>query len=93
MKKTYYEFIKYINECIHNSEIDDQRFDRFINCNGDYEEGGVVIEYSKISSIKKFYDATNSYNKSKISDLINISVGGIDKVYNIVLEWTKNKVK
>ena len=87
--KTYDEFLFEIS----NRRYCKDRIKRLLESETSYEEDNVVVTLSKICSIRKFFEATNDYNRSKISNLINNDIGNIDKVYNIVLEWVKHTRK
>lgn len=87
--KSYNEFIR-ITKLMENPEYDSTRFERLLtSVGGNFD--GVDISNSKLSSIVMFYEGTNEFNQTKISTLINNSIGNIDRVNNIVIEYYKIK--
>ena len=88
--KSYNEFIITINNSIH-PDFDVSRFDYMIEQIGDCVIDNVSISSSKISSIRRFYEDTNSYNRSKIMNLINTNIRNIDKVHKLVIDYEKLK--
>ena len=71
--KSYNEFIKMV-DMITSFDFDCTRFDRLIESNNGID--GIEISSSKIFSIKRFYESTNHYNRSKMVELININFEG-----------------
>jgi hypothetical protein len=67
------------------------RFDDILESEGDYEEDGFVIPYSKIASMKRFYETTNEHNRAKIREMINNNIENADRAYNLVLEAEYHK--
>ena len=89
MLKSFEEF-KRTSRLFENPEFDPFRFERFY----EWTEGlleGINISRSKYSMILRFYESTNDYNKTKITDLINNSMSNLDKVHRIVLDYEKIK--
>lgn len=88
--KTYNEFISII-EKEEDPNYDIGRFVRLIDQTEDCTIDEVDISYSKVSSIRRFYEDTNHYNRVKIVDLINTNIRNINKVHKIVIDYEKNK--
>lgn len=84
--KSYEEFLR-STSLFEDCDFDPCRFDRVINGEDDI----IDISKSKLSSIIRFYESTNEYNRTKIMDLINISKNNITKVYKIVLDYEEHK--
>jgi len=81
----------YMMECINNINYNSSRIYIIMESDGDYKEDNIIISSSKISSIRRFYESTNEFNRAKITNLINNNIGNIDKVHNIVMEYIKLK--
>jgi len=88
---TLYEDFIFMCEVLENPEFDLSRTERLMESDNLFEEKGISISGSKLSSIKRFYKNTNVYNQAKISNLINNNIRNIDKVYNLVLEYENIK--
>lgn len=85
--KTYSQFISALN----NSLYSYGRFEHLLEQDGDCEIDGVVISYSSISTIRRFYNNTNDYNRVKISEMINNNIRNIDRVIALIREYEKYK--
>ena len=86
--KSYNEFMRVIS-LLKNPDYDSTRFACLIE--GKINIDGKILTTSKISSIIRFYESTNDYNRSKVAELINISMDNFDNVYKIVLDYEKAK--
>lgn len=84
--KSYQNFLR-VSSLFEDPGFDPFRFDRVL----EGEHDAVDISESKLSSIIRFYESTNEYNRTKIMDLINISKNNITKVYKIVLDYEEHK--
>ena len=80
------DFIR-VCEKLDDPDYDSSRFDRLLEFKDDSVFDGINIERSMVSSIKRFYENTNEYNRSKISNLININIRNFEKVHRIVLDY------
>lgn len=88
--KTFDEF-KRVADIIKTPNYDSTRFDRLIESESGID--GLIISPSKISSISRFYERTNSYNRSKITELINTNIRNVDKVHKLAIDYEKYKQK
>jgi hypothetical protein len=52
---------------------------------------GIEINRNKISTIQRFYESTNEYNRTKISKMINNDIDNIDVVYELILTANGSK--
>jgi len=92
MSLLYDDFIQMM-EVITNPSYSSIRFDTIIESDGDYEENGINVPYSKIASLKRFYESTNDHNRTKIREMINNNIENIERAYNLVLEVEYHKQK
>lgn len=90
MSKLYDDFV-YMCEVLKNPAVDMSRFDRLLEAEGDSVFDGVTLQSSKLSSIKRFYETTNPFNRAKIVELINNSIDNFDKVHKIVIDYNEAK--
>lgn len=74
-------------EVLKDPNVDATRFDRLLESEGNCDFDGTFISSSKTSSIKRFYENTNPFNRSKIVGLINNSIKNFDKVHKIVIDY------
>jgi len=90
MALLYDDFIEMMG-VLTNPEYSLHRFDLMMESDGDYTEDDKTVSFSKIASIRRFYENTNEYNRYKIKELINNSMDNIDKAHKIVLDYEKSK--
>lgn len=86
--KSYNEFVR-VATLMENPDYDVTRFGCLLE--GKIEFDDELLTTSKWSSIVRFYESTNDYNRSKIADLINTNINNVNKVYKIVLDYDKVK--
>lgn len=93
MSRFYNDFVNMCGVLMKHSNLDVSRFDRLIESNGDCDFEGIYIHGSKVSSIKRFYEKTNLYNRTKIVELINNNVSNFEKVHKIVIDYETIKTQ
>jgi len=92
MALLYNEFINKTKKIL-NDSYDSSRFERLLNSEFEYQEGDIIISGSKLSSIKRFYNNTNDYNKRKISEIINNNIRNVETIYEFIIEYETMKYK
>jgi len=90
--KFYNDFVNELSS-FDDPKYDCTRFDRLIENTHDCVISGISISASKISSIRRFYENTNPYNRSKVVGLINNNITNIDNVHKIVIDYEINQHK
>lgn len=90
--KTYNEFML-ILESFDDPNFDCARFDYLIEQTDDCIIDGVEVSLLKISSIRRFYEKINPYNRAKVVGLINNNITNIDKVHKIVIDYEKSQTQ
>ena len=81
--KTYSDFIS----TVINESYSYGRFDYLLEQESDCVIDGVTISNSSITLIRRFYENTNTYNRTKISDMINNSISNINRVVNLIKDY------
>ncbi len=85
--KTYSDFIS----TVINESYSYGMFDYLLEQESDCVIDGVTISGSSITLIRRFYENTNTYNRTKISDMINNNIRNIDRVVNLIREYKRVK--
>lgn len=82
-------FDDFIDKCkrIQHPDFDITRIDRLMENTGECKVDGTTVSSSVLASIKRFYENTNEYNRSKVADLINNTIDNIGKVHRIVIDY------
>lgn len=88
------DFSGFLDKCaqLEDPLVDISRTERLLAHEGNSEFEGLYISSSKISSIRRFYESTNDYNKLKVANLINTNIDNITKVHKIVIDYEKTKI-
>jgi len=81
------EFITELN----NDSYNYGRMTSILDSKDDCIIDGIEINRNKISTIQRFYESTNEYNRTKISKMINNDIDNIDVVYELILTANGSK--
>jgi len=84
--KLYEDFI-FMCKVLDEDSYDPTRITRLLEMTDDGYIDEVFINRSVISSIRRFYEGTNEYNRSKIANLINNNITNFKKVHQIVIDY------
>lgn len=85
--KSFREFITESN----TKNFSIRRFDELIEKTSTCVIDGYEVHASVLSSIKRFYENTNPYNRAKVVGMINNSIRNVEKVHKLVLDYEKIK--
>lgn len=80
--KLYYDFI---NELNYHHQYHYGNMLMIMESTDECSIGGFYISRNILSTLKRYYESTNSFNKVKISKMINKDIKNVDVVYEMIL--------